>query len=212
MDWFSFVSSGMRSIGSCFYWSQDVQTAGWSVWVFFNTVLTVRQKHQRRIKKILSNNCPINIWTLTQLFLPSCRLATIQGNAQEVPEIWSLFVQLLTLLIQCKRLMWRPLTPFFSLISTGSCILIYVQTVTAIPCHITSKEHVSPLILLHHRLNKVSGTSTLRRCGRPTGAGGMFPHRVMGGKVKQRCTSEACKWIVSSPFTLQILGKHSIWD
>lgn len=130
MDWFSFVSSGMRSIGSCFYWSQDVQTAGWSVWVFFNTVLTVRQKHQRRIKHFLSNNCPINIWTLTQLFLPSCRLATIQGNAQEVPEIWSLFVRLLTLLIQCKRLMWRPLTPFFSLISTGSCILIYVQTVT----------------------------------------------------------------------------------
>lgn len=78
--------------------------------------------------------------------------------------------------------------------------------------HITSKEHVSPLILPHHRLNKVSGTSTLRRRGRPTGAGGMFPHRVMGGKVKQRCTSEACKWIVSSPFTLQILGKHSIWD
>lgn len=78
--------------------------------------------------------------------------------------------------------------------------------------HITSKEHVSPLILPHHRLNKVSGTSTLRRYGRPTGAGGMFPHRVMGGKVKQRCTSEACKWIVSSPFTLQILGKHSIWD
>lgn len=207
MDWFSFVSSGMRSIGSCFYWSQDVQTAGWSVWVFFNTVLTVRQKHQRRIKNFLSNNCPINIWTLTQLFLPSCRLATIQGNAQEVPEIWSLFVRLLTLLIQCKRLMWRPLTPFF-FSHLDRILHINLRTNS----HITSKEHVSPLILPHHRLNKVSGTSTLRRCGRPTGAGGMFPHRVMGGKVKQRCTSEACKWIVSSPFTLQILGKHSIWD